>query len=109
MTLGRFHSLSRLLVVLTLAHLPFPTHAASKQSTVIAAGDLRLTLRSSTSGIRLERLLDAKTGQDFFTANPLPLFSLTLCAVGSTNQTRLSAQEGWNEFSIRPHARRLEL
>jgi hypothetical protein len=109
MNSGRSQTLLKLVLLLVLAPLSFPALSAGEEATEIAAGDLRLTLRGSSSGIRLEHLLDDKTGQDFLAANPLPLFSVSLHAVGSTNQSSLSAQDGWNECSVRQRGRRVEM
>jgi hypothetical protein len=109
MTSGRSQALLKLALLLVLTHLPFLALGAKEQVTEVAAGELRLTLRSASGGIRLERLFDDRTGQDFLAANVLPLFSVSLRAVGTTNQSSLSAQDGWSECSVRQRGRRMEM
>ncbi len=77
--------------------------------TRLVAGDLALTLRGSAQGIVLDRLLDARSGQDLLATNPLPLFSVTLHPIGSTNEPTLTADRGWRECTVRRRGSRLEL
>ena len=73
------------------------------------AGDLRLELRCYTGGISLERLRDVRSGQDLTAPEPLPLFSVTLRDTHSANLTKLVADAGWRECSVRQRGRRLHL
>jgi hypothetical protein len=109
MTLRRFQTLRKLVLLPIVAALWFPAFGASEKPTQIAAGDLLLTLRNSDKGIRIERLLDIQSAQDLLATNPLPLFSLTLRGVGSTTQLNLSADDGWGQCTIHPRGRRLEM
>jgi len=102
MTLRRFQILPKLLLLLVALRLWLPAFGASEQLTQVAAGDLRLTLRSSAGGVRIERLLDTQSGQDLLATNPLPLFSFTLHAIGSTKQLSLRADEGWRQCTVKP-------
>ena len=83
--------------------------AATDQTIRVAAGDLQLTLRNLVSGIRVDRLFDATSGQELITTNPLPLFSLTLRQAGTNSERSLVADSGWGECAIRARGRRLEL
>ncbi len=83
--------------------------AAGEQTTRVAAGDMQLTLRSATDGVRVDSLLDTQSGQELLGTNPLPLFSLTLRQAGSTNQLRLGADAGWSQWGIQRRRARLEL
>ena len=109
MTLRRFQILPKLLLLLAVLRFGLPAFGASEQLTQVAAGDLRLTLRSSAGGVRIERLLDTQSGQDLLATNPLPLFSLTLHAIGSTKQLSLHANEGWRHCTVQPRGSRFEL
>ncbi len=102
MTLRRFQILPKLLLLLVALRLWLPAFGASEQLTQVAAGDLRLTLRSSAGGVRIERLLDTQSGQDLLATNQLPLFSFTLHAIGSTKQLSLRADEGWRQCTVKP-------
>ena len=98
-----------LLWLLSLVPLCVSAFGASEGLTHLAAGDLLLTLHDSSGGIRVEHLLDIQTGQDFLATNPLPLFSITLHGVGSTNQLSLGADAGWGKCTVHPHGRGLEI
>ncbi len=99
----------RLLVLLLVARVGVPVFAAGDQSTLVAAGDLQLTLRSTAGGVRVDRLLDARASQELLSTNSPPLFSLAFGQAGSTNQSRLTADTGWRQCAIQPHGRRVEL
>ncbi len=101
--------MSRLLSLLIVSQLGVSALAAGEQLTRVAAGDLQLTLLSSSSGVRIDRLLDTQSGQELLATNPLPLFSLTLRQTGSTNQLSLGADSGWSQCRIQPRGARLEL
>ncbi|MGO8931287.1 MAG: DUF6259 domain-containing protein [Limisphaerales bacterium] len=109
MTLQRFQILPKLLLLLVALRLSLPAFGASEQLTQVAAGDLRLTLRSSASGVRIDRLLDTQSGQNLLATNPLPLFSLTLHAIGSTKQLSLRADDGWRHCTVQPRGSRFEV
>ena len=109
MTLRRFQILPKLLLLLVVSRLCLTALGANEQVTQVAAGDLRLMLRSSASGVRIERLLDTQSGQDLLATNPLPLFSLTLHAVGSTKQLSLRAEDGWRRCTMQTRGSRFEM
>ncbi len=65
------------------------------------AGDLRILLRQEDTGISLLRLQDAALGEDLLSTNQSPLFSLTLRQIGSKQEVRLGADEGWRLTTLR--------
>ncbi len=97
------------LLLLVLLSLSLSAFGAGEQLTQVPAGDLRLALRSSAGGVRIERLLDTRCGQDLLATNPLPLFSIALHQAGSKRQSSLSAEDGWGQCTLQPHGRRLEM
>ena len=106
---GNFPVAPRLLALLLIARVCLPASAAGDQSTLVAAGELQLTLRSTGGGVRLDRLLDARAGQELLATNSPPLFSLAFRQAGSTNQSHLTADRGWRQCAIQPRGRRVEL
>ncbi|HSA11821.1 MAG TPA: DUF6259 domain-containing protein [Candidatus Paceibacterota bacterium] len=101
--------MSQLLLLLITSQSGLCASVAGEQLTRVMAGELQLTLLSGAGGIRIDRLLDRKYGQDLLTTNPLPLFSLTLQRAGSTNRLNLRADTGWSQCSIQPHGSRLKM
>jgi hypothetical protein len=59
--------------------------------------------------VRIEHLLDTRSREELLATNPLPLFSLTLREAASTNQSLLSADDGWSRCAIRRHGRSLQV
>src|SRR5512147_1541734 len=105
----RFRVMSRWLALLLLSALGPSALAVGEPVSQIVAGDLQLTLGCSAGGIHVDRLLDTRSGQELLATNPLPLFALTLRQTGSTNQSSLAADVGWNRCTIRRRGRRFEL
>lgn len=101
--------LNRLLWLLVVSQLGCAALSAADALTHVTAGDLQLTLASFGGSVRIEQLLDTRTGQGLLATNPLPLFALTLRQAGSTRQSHLSAEDGWGRCSIQRHERRLEM
>jgi hypothetical protein len=99
----------RLLLLLIVSQLGLYAFAAAERLTQVTAGDLQFTVCNSVTGLRIGRLLDTQSGQDLFATNPLPLFSLTLRRVNSTNQLTLNADAGWRQCAIQPHGPRFEM
>jgi hypothetical protein len=99
----------RLLSLLIFSHLWLATLAPASQPTQVAAGDLQLTLSSAVNGIRIESLLDTRSGQELLATNPLPLFSLTLRQLGTGSERRPTADAGWGQCTIQQHGPNLEL
>ena len=58
--------------------LPDVLKGDDPMTTQVKAGQLTLTLEKSADGIAVRRLTDSATGSGFFTAEPLPLFTLML-------------------------------
>ncbi|MEK7684722.1 MAG: DUF6259 domain-containing protein [Verrucomicrobiota bacterium] len=73
------------------------------------AGDLQLTLLPLTNGVRLAGLFDLAQGQELLASNSPPLFTLTLRHAGTKKETRLSADDGWQEARIRKTRSGLEI
>ena len=67
--------------------------------TILAAGDLRLVLRKSDSGVRLRSLFDARAGHEHLPPAPLPLFGITL-RTRKQQQVTLEADRGWQQTAI---------
>jgi len=105
----RLQATAKLLALLIISQSGLRALAAGEQITQVAAGDMQLTLRSVTGGVRVDSLLDTQSGQELLATNPLPLFSLTLRQAGSTNQLRLGADAGWSQCGIQRRRARLEL
>ncbi len=59
------------------------------------AGELMLTLRAATNGIRVVGLRDLTLDEPLLATNALPLFSVTLRHVHTTQEVRLAADAGW--------------
>jgi hypothetical protein len=106
---GRFQAMPRLLSLLLVSELGLSALAAAEPLTRVTAGDLQLTLCNSDSGVRINRMLDAQSGQELLATNPLPLFSLTLRQAGSSNERGLTADGGWSQYTIQRHGPRFEL
>ena len=68
--------------------------------TILAAGDLRLALRKSNSGVCLRSLFDARAGHEHLPPAPLPLFGITLRDAQSQQQLTLEADRGWQQTAI---------
>ena len=60
----RFQTMRKLLSLFLVSGLGFCALAAAEELTQIPAGDLQLTLHSSDSGVRIDRLLDTQSGQE---------------------------------------------
>ncbi|HWH69244.1 MAG TPA: DUF6259 domain-containing protein, partial [Candidatus Sulfotelmatobacter sp.] len=83
--------------------------AAADAPLTVVAGDLELTLHASPDGITLEHLRDTKLEQELFVTNPLPLFTLKLRRIGSTNEVVLAADRGWRQCQVKGQSARREL
>ena len=105
----RFKFLARLLALLLVSELGLSALASAEEFTRVPAGDLQLTLHSSGSGVRIDRLLDTQSGQELLATNPLPLFSLKLRQAGSSSERGLTADADWNQCSVQRHGQRFEL
>lgn len=105
----RLQATAKLLALLIISLSGLCALAAGEQITRVAAGEMQLTLRSAPGGVRVDSLLDTRSGQELLATNPLPLFSLTLRQAGSTNQLRLGADAGWSQWGIQRRRARLEL
>jgi hypothetical protein len=75
----------------------------------VTAGELLLTLRLATGGIRIVGLRDLTLNEPLLTTNGLPLFSVTLRHAHATQEVRLTAETGWNHTSVRQKRNALEL
>jgi hypothetical protein len=98
-----------LLCLLVGSQLRCTTFAAGEPVSHLVAGDLQLTLADCPGGVRIEHLLDTRSREELLATNPLPLFSLTLREAASTNQSLLSADDGWSRCAIRRHGRSLQV
>ena len=65
------------------------------------AGDLIIQLRQEDTGVRLLSLQDGALGEELLSTNQSPLFSLTLRQIGSKEELRLDAEEGWRKTALR--------
>ena len=65
------------------------------------AGDLSLKLRRADTGILLLSLRDSARGEELLSTNQSALFSLKLRQVGTNQEVRLDADEGWQQTSLR--------
>ena len=78
-------------------------------TTEVTAGQLTLSLEQSADGIAVGQLTDSTTGTGFFTASPLPLFTLKLRQVETGEQIQLRADAGWTRVGIQPGDQGAEL
>ena len=75
---------------------PPPHHEVSAR-----AGDLSLRLRQESAGISLRSLQDVALGEELLSTNAAPLFNLTLRQVGTKEEVRVAADEGWKLTTLR--------
>jgi hypothetical protein len=75
----------------------------------LTAGDLAVAFRQTPQGVQLESLFDLSQQTELLAANPLPLFTLTGCASGATNEARVSADVGWRQASVHRAGRGVQL
>lgn len=61
-------------------------------TTNVKAGHLTLTLEESPHGIAVRQLSDTSTGTHFLTSDPLPLFTLSLREISSSEEIQLTAE-----------------
>lgn len=65
------------------------------------AGMLRLKLQRNATGLQVVSLRDLHFDQELLASNSVPLFTLTLRRAGATEETRLTADDGWGEVAGR--------
>jgi len=82
--------------------------AAGDRIVRVAAGALEAVFGITADGVRLDRLRDSLTETTLAT-NAVPLFSLTLGRVGTTEQQTLTASAGWGNVAFRATPDRLRL
>ena len=69
---------------------------------VIAAGEMGLVLEETAYGVRPLTLFDSTTDSEFLTAEPLPLFRVTLQDAVSKEEVILEANSDWTAAQIQP-------
>jgi hypothetical protein len=75
----------------------------------LEAGDMQLVVEQTVPGITLRSLNDTRTQQELLAHEALPLFAIALRQVGSTNQARLTADQGWRRCTATRRGKRLDL
>ena len=65
------------------------------------AGDLRMVLERTADGVRSLSLRDMTAHCEFLTAEPLPLFTVTMRRVSTKEEVRVTADAGWKEVEVR--------
>jgi hypothetical protein len=75
----------------------FPSSPPPPGDLVARAGDLRMLLRCEGHGVRLLSLYDVECREELLGTSQLPLFDLTLRQVGSKEEVRLGADDGWGQ------------
>ena len=76
-------------------------HKTVRPATLSAkAGDLSILLSHEASGIGVLSLRDLAQDTELLSTNRVPLFTLVLRPVGSKEEVRLNADEGWQELRL---------
>jgi hypothetical protein len=86
-----------------------PTSPEAREVIEAKAGELVLSLRMATNGIRVAGLRDITLNEQLLATNPLPLFSMTLRHAQTSQELRLTADRGWSHANVRQRRNALEL